>query len=58
MLQKCPVCEGKGTVPVDFYGYNNTSASSEICHTCNGSGVIENYDNNPFTIPIYPEIVI
>ena len=38
---KCPVCEGCGTVPNDFYRKTATKASSRIqCRSCSGRGVI------------------
>lgn len=45
MYQKCPVCEGRGQVPHNFY-YNNESPSiinncPDTCRTCNGRGIIE-----------------
>lgn len=44
--QKCPVCEGRGEVPMGFYnlcfGYipNGTCITPEICRTCQGKGII------------------
>lgn len=35
--QRCPVCEGRGVVPVNFYGDKSMSSSIEInerCRTC------------------------
>ena len=53
-VYKCPVCEGRGTVPTNFY---NTYGSPTIvnttevtCRSCNGKGVIfdsEAFDNMP-----------
>jgi len=38
---KCPVCEGKGFVPHEFYGeLVSSDASPQICRSCNGRGVI------------------
>lgn len=44
-LEKCPVCNGKGTVPNGFYTTNNgfyysTTTGSEICRSCYGKGYI------------------
>ena len=41
----CPVCQGKGTVPANFYNHNefDTCASPEICRTCGGEGIIWRY---------------
>ena len=39
---KCPICGGKGHVPVDFYtaiGYS-TSTNPVLCKSCGGRGVI------------------
>lgn len=36
---ECPSCNGTGYLP-----YKNVS---QICSTCGGSGVIENYENMP-----------
>ena len=44
--QVCPVCEGRGILPLGFYMYpkgqtfTSASASPEQCKTCNGRGVI------------------
>ena len=41
---KCPVCEGRGNLPVGFYvPYSNgssTTAAIESCRSCQGQGVI------------------
>ena len=45
---RCPICYGKGIVPMGFYNlghnsYNTTTASaSETCRSCSGQGVIWN----------------
>lgn len=43
----CPVCDGRGFVPLSFYeGYNNIGLSSSTvitntnCRSCNGNGII------------------
>ena len=40
--QKCPVCEGRGMVPVNFYSglSYSTSATPVCCRTCSARGVI------------------
>ncbi len=40
--QRCPVCEGRGTVPHDFYtGFGvATSTARERCRTCKGGTVL------------------
>jgi len=42
--QTCPVCRGKGTVPVGFYEHGSFSSStathSEDCRSCMGKGYI------------------
>lgn len=35
---RCPVCEGRGTVPAGFYTAGATDA--ETCRTCGGSGMV------------------
>lgn len=39
---RCPVCEGRGTVPNGFYfgGGYSTSTTPETCRSCNGKGYI------------------
>lgn len=39
---KCPVCEGRGTVPADFYtpGYYTANTAPCVCKSCGGKGVI------------------
>lgn len=38
---KGPVCEGRGTVPPNFYsGSTVTNARSEPCRSCDGKGVV------------------
>jgi len=46
---RCPVCWGKGLVPPGFYSQRGaeevsypttSSASSEACRSCGGSGVV------------------
>ena len=40
-VKVCPVCQGRGVVPHNFYtGYNSTSNSLVSCNSCNGKGVI------------------
>ena len=43
----CPVCKGKGTVPVDFYNHadtgTNNSTAPEKCKTCLGTGIVWDY---------------
>lgn len=40
--QRCPVCEGCGTVPADFYLRlgSATSTSRQQCKTCEGHGIV------------------
>jgi hypothetical protein len=42
-IQKCPVCEGRGNVPTDFYSRVgvSTSANAEQCQTCHGAGILK-----------------
>lgn len=41
---KCPVCEGRGTVPGDFYDFHPDAGvlpgDSVECHTCEGEGIL------------------
>jgi hypothetical protein len=41
---RCPVCEGRGRVPVGFYTPHfvgsTSSISPEICRTCSGKGIV------------------
>lgn len=39
---KCPVCEGRGTVPHDFYAQLGASSSTtrETCRSCQGRGIV------------------
>lgn len=46
-IYKCPVCEGRGFVPFGFYTrqpYDSSSvtgsASTELCRSCDGRGII------------------
>lgn len=41
-VQRCPVCDGCGTVPADFYARLGvaTGMGREQCRTCRGSGII------------------
>lgn len=42
MIEKCPVCEGRGIVPSGFYQGISTLSFlvPEPCRICNGKGVI------------------
>ena len=43
MIEKCPVCEGKGVLPPDFYQLSNVvSANADpiTCRSCDGKGYI------------------
>ncbi len=43
LWQTCPVCQGCGTVPADFYARMGvgTSSARESCRRCDGTGTIE-----------------
>ena len=45
----CPVCRGRGLVPVDFYlsqtGELGSIAGDERCRSCNGTGIVWHEDN-------------
>ena len=53
MLEKCPVCEGRGIVPKGFYNFiggNNVTNSSlgEQCRACGGKGYVNTFtQHNP-----------
>lgn len=40
--QKCPVCEGKGTIFIENYNHDRTDIGGEerCCQTCEGKGII------------------
>ena len=42
---KCPVCEGRGTMPDYFYeiypGYSTSTGENQVpCQSCSGTGII------------------
>ena len=43
----CPVCKGKGVVPIDFYGPREISSvmGTITCKTCSGIGVLWDYSD-------------
>lgn len=54
-VEICPVCRGKGLVPVGFYTavgtpyYSSTNTSPETCRSCGGKGYIETYAGDAVT---------
>lgn len=42
MPHRCPVCEGRGTVPAGFYSRVTYAAGAtpETCATCSGRGIV------------------
>jgi predicted nuclease with TOPRIM domain len=42
---KCPVCYGRGRVPVNFYGEQTqtTNCCEPTCKSCNGTGIVMEY---------------
>lgn len=40
IVQKCPVCEGRGELPSNFYLEVTTSSSPVTCRSCSGKGYI------------------
>ncbi len=48
MIQKCPICQGKGQVPAGFYlddySGGSTSTAPVTCRACHGSGVVGTED--------------
>ncbi len=51
---KCPVCFGKGKVPVGFYGDQGSDASEPQCRSCHGQGVLWDYSGPLPNIPSNP----
>lgn len=52
--EKCPVCDGKGTVTI---GTNTTIGSYEkVCHGCNGRGwvTVQDLSRTKYPVPLYP----
>lgn len=50
---KCPVCEGRGSVPHNFYtGGEQNNTGTVMCNTCRGSGMVI-LESNPVVIPAY-----
>ena len=49
----CPVCNGRGVVPPDFYDprVTSTAASWQECRACGGKGVIYGLDTRPAERP-------
>lgn len=45
-IQKCPVCEGCGRVPRDFYGETQNNSKLIICQTCHGAGILKVHNFN------------
>jgi len=45
-MQKCPVCEGRKTVPAGFYSGTEKEGSTEreTCQTCFGTGTINSWE--------------
>lgn len=39
---RCPICEGRGAVPCNFYtgGRVSTDASDVPCKACSGTGIL------------------
>lgn len=57
--EKCPVCDGKGTLP-DYSAYS-TFTAEVMCHGCNGLGwvqvsdIYDVYPVTPYVPPWHPE---
>ena len=51
--KKCPICEGRGFVPINFYkdGSENSTATVETCRTCNGEGILWTKEWGEYTYP-------
>jgi len=54
---KCPVCEGRGTVPHNFYSgaIASSSIAPETCRSCKGEGVL--WSNDIIKYEIQPAFV-
>ena len=53
---KCPVCEGRGTVPADFYTRTPSTGDNVVaCNTCHGRGMVV-FDDPPVFVPAHPGI--
>ena len=37
---KCPICGGRGFVPIGFYTYPTTNFVDPQCKQCNGTGIL------------------
>jgi hypothetical protein len=54
--QTCPICDGCGTVPWDFYDYDQRRSTAmpprQTCRACNGRGVLYDYAAAPVPVPV------
>ncbi len=46
--EKCPVCDGRGTIPNNT---NTTDASPKTCHGCDGRGWVTVNDGGQAPVP-------
>ncbi len=49
--KKCPVCEGSGIVPYNFYKDKDSVGFNEKCRTCNGIGILWTKEWREYTYP-------
>ena len=49
---KCPVCEGTGKVPFNFYNDTTGTGMMEPCRSCDGKGIL--WDNVSNNLPYSP----
>ncbi len=53
-IHKCPVCEGSGKVPFNFYRDKTGTGLTEDCRSCKGGGIIWEYYTCTLPQVIYP----
>ena len=57
-VEKCPICNGRGQVPSDFYDGIGATAKFVQCRSCRGQGYIlvpvTRYVPRPYNPPLWP----
>ncbi len=52
---RCPVCDGKGTMPAGFYGRGGAWPADDECKACGGDGIVWGKESTPYIpTPFYP----